>query len=111
MLVTKQKVNVNDIVAMKLISGEEIIAKIIAMDGGEYTLAKPFVQTLHAMPNGQGAVGFAPFMLSLDPHATVTVNTNKLLIEPIKARQDAAAQYIKATSGLDVPPANIVLPR
>jgi hypothetical protein len=118
LVANKNKPVVNDIVALKLITGEEIIAKLIAVEDvivanfteKAYVVTKPFVQTLHQMANGQGAVGFAPFMMAIEPTTPVTIPISRLLCLPTKARQDATTQYVKATSGLDLPPSGLVTP-
>lgn len=105
----QQDVKAGDVVAFKLVSGEDILAKLVAVDGDDYTIVRPVI--LHLVPtgNGQASVSFAPFSLGVDDEAKLTFNFSKLLYRPIQARKDAASQYIRSTTGLEVASQGIVV--
>lgn len=99
---TSKNVAAGDIIAVKLTSGEEILAKLVKVEGETYTFSKPVILTLVPVGNGQASVSFAPFMMGLDEETEVTIEYHKMLMKPIVARKDAAAQYVKSTTGLDL---------
>lgn len=106
MLITK-KYGANDIVAIKLNSGEEILTKIIEIkDDGTIIATKAFTMVLMQGPSGQGAVSFAPFMIGAEDDAKIELTKDKFIVI-VKARADAAAQYIQATTGIEMPPAGV----
>ena len=110
MLITK-KIEENDIVAVKLISGEELVGKLIKHNPLE--LAKPIVLGMQQQPNpttGQVEVGlgFAPFMLGMEDGGNITLEPGAYIVI-LKARDEIKQAYIKSTTGLDVPPSNLVV--
>jgi hypothetical protein len=108
MLITKQ-VAPNDIVVFKTIGGEEVLGKLISMDGTTLIITRPIALRVHQMQNGQSGVVFEPFMLGSEDEAKVTFWLSSLMILPIKARAELAAQYVKVTTGLEVPVSKLVV--
>jgi len=104
MLINKTNNNFTprDVLAIKFGNGEEIIATLVETDGTTMTVTKPVIMQLVHAGNGQGAVQFAPFMLGVDDDKHYTFTLSSLLVAPIVARKDAASQYMKATSSLDL---------
>lgn len=82
------------IVAVKLISGDEIVGKIEELNTDSLVLAKPIAIGL----SSQG-VGFAPFMLSAVDNATLTFKFEKI-ITYTQAREEIKNAYIQSTSGI-----------
>ena len=93
-------VAVGDVIAVKLINGEEILARLDAINGDDYVLERPVILALVPLGNGQATVNFAPFMMGLDETTKVTINFSKMLMRPVEARKDAASQYTKSTTGI-----------
>jgi hypothetical protein len=104
MLVNKTNTNfqARDVLAIKFGNGEEIIATLVETDNVTMTVTKPVIMQLVHAGNGQGAVQFAPFMLGVDDDKNYTFTLSSLLVQPLLARKDAASQYRKATSSLDL---------
>lgn len=100
MLIQKRTLDANDIVTMKISTGEEIIAKIKEIDDTTVTVLKPFTLILTAGHGGQGSVAFAPFMLGADDQASIVLDRKNIVLM-VKANSSAAGQYIKATTGLE----------
>ena len=96
MLVEKRKKN--DVVALKLVSGDEILAQWVEDDDNTITLRKPL-----ALSMGPEGVGLIPMMVSLDISATpnVTINKDKvvMIISPNKVLADS---YVQATTGISL---------
>ncbi len=100
MLLNLKTISANDVIAVKLINGEEILARFISEHNDEYKVSKPVM--LHLVPtgNGQAQVSFAPFMMGVDTDVELTIPFSRMLTRPVLARQDAAKQYLSSTSGI-----------
>jgi hypothetical protein len=91
-----------DVVCVKLINGEEILAKLVSVDGDDYTITRPVILALVPVGNGQAAVNFAPFSVGLDDSTKLVINFSRMLYRPMLARKDAADQYSKSTTGIEL---------
>jgi hypothetical protein len=90
-----------EIMAIKLVTGEEIIACVKPVDGNTLEIMRPLtlVMTLPRPGEDQGQVAFAPWMLGLDSDHALRLPLTSIIYFG-KAREDAAQEYISAT-GLD----------
>ena len=84
----------NDIVSIKLITGEELIAKLVKEDADKIQVSKPF-----ALVPGQTGLGMMPWVLSVSPEAKITINT-KTIILIHKTEEGISKQYVEQTTGL-----------
>jgi hypothetical protein len=91
-----------DVISVKLIHGEEILAKLVEINGDDYVIERPVILALVPTGNGQASVNFAPFSMGIDDDTKLTINHSRMLFRPVAARKDAAAQYIKSTTGIDL---------
>lgn len=92
-------IKVNDIVSMKLIGGDEVVAKITDIafgTGDEYEVSKPLVVMM-----AQQGFGLAPFILTAHPDAKIKMRKDAV-ISMTKTYDGVATQYIKQTTGLIV---------
>ena len=97
MLVSK-KANLNGkVIAAKLISGEEIMAKLISLDDGIALLNKPVSYVMNMNPDNpeQGEVMFAPWMLGIDMSNSIEIDVKHILYIGA-ASLDASTKYIEA---------------
>jgi hypothetical protein len=79
---------------MRMGYGEEIVAKIISIDGDTYTLSKPV-----AVVPGQQGIQLMNSLFTADPEAEVTVNKSSVaMIAPV--REDVGDSYLEATTGI-----------
>lgn len=101
MLIKKQPA-ANDVVAFKLVNGEEIVGKIVNTTAEVITVAKPVVVQLHGLQGGQAGIGFAPYSLAADDAGEFSYYRSQVLASPVLARSDIAAAYLKATTGLEI---------
>ena len=85
----------NDVVSIKLSSGEEIVGKLVSEDAGTITLAKPLM--LAQTPQG---MGLAPYMFTVDPEKAQLTFNEKNIITVSKTMETMAKQYIQSTTGL-----------
>jgi hypothetical protein len=79
---------------MRMGYGEEIVAKITALDSSTYTLSKPV-----AVVPGQQGIQLMNSLFTADPEAEVTVNKSSVaMIAPV--REDVGDSYLEATTGI-----------
>lgn len=95
-------VSAGDVISVKLINGEEVLAKLVKVEGDDYTLENPVILALVPMGNGQAGVNFAPFSVGIDAETKLTINYSRMLFRPVAARKDAAAQYVRSTTGIEL---------
>jgi hypothetical protein len=88
------------IVAVKLITGEEIIAKLDPASTNQlFKFQRPLAMVLGEVPGKphQTQVMFTPWMLALDENEVASVR-NEHVVAIAAARKDAAIQYESATN-------------
>ena len=101
----KDTVAVNDTISFRLNTGDEVLAKLVAIDEDSITVTKPVIVQMQMLSATEAGLGFAPFMASSDDStAKFRFNRDRLVVDPIKPRQDIAAQYVKMTTGITLPP-------
>lgn len=98
-------VNEGEISTIKLTSGEEVVAKIMKIEDGVLVLRQPV--SIAPSHNG-GPPMLVPSMFTAELDKDVIMyGTAISMIAP--TRGDIKASYIKATSGIDVPPEKKIL--
>ena len=85
---------VGDTVSFKLVSGEEIVARLEDETEKSYTLKKPMV--LIAQQQG---LGLAPFMFSVSPDGKFVLQANSVSCIA-KTEEEIGKQYVAQTSGI-----------
>lgn len=85
---------VNDVVSIKLSSGEELVGKLVDESGDTVTLSKPLMLSMT-----QKGMGLAPYMFTVDPESKISFN-QKNIITLAKTMETMAKQYIQSTTGL-----------
>ena len=110
MLIEKKEIAAaGDVISVRLLNGEEIIAKLVSSDEKAIVVTKPIVATIQMVSANQAGLAFGPFMATVNEEtAKFTFPRQNLLSEPLKTRPDITANYIKMTTGLDVAPAGIL---
>ena len=104
MLIEKSTiVAVNDVVTVKLVSGEEIVGRLTDQTAEVITLAKPVTISLHAVSDKQMGLAFQPVLGSVEPDVTLRIPTAAMAVHPVKTGKSVAASYIQTTSGLITP--------
>lgn len=94
MLINKESQGVGDIVGLKLVNGDEMIAKLIEVTDREYVLDKPCV-----VVGGPKGIGLIQAMFSLDPEKSIRVK-NDHVIMTCAAVQQMRDHYIQVTTGI-----------
>ena len=94
MLVNK-KFLPNQIVSIKLVSSEEILAKVIEDQETHITVSKPVI----LMQNPGGGISAIPFVATGDKNDTVNLSKQHVLAITLTAPA-FSTQYIKVTSSI-----------
>ena len=82
-----------DVVSIKLINGDEIIARFEKEDSDTITISRPMALTM----NGQG-LGMIPWVF-LGKDSSITVNKSNTFFV-VESKGEAANQYIEGTTGI-----------
>lgn len=92
-----------DVVTIRLVSGEEIVGRLVGQNETQVMIAKPISIGIQMVAQNQAQLAFSPFMASVDDSGTLTFNKAALVTTPTPTREDVKASYIRATSSLEVP--------
>ena len=104
MIIEKKDISINDNVCFRLTSGEEIIGKLLVDDKDGITIQRPICIQIQVVGPNKAGLGFTSFMASADESNTkFRFPRSVLLCDPVKPRTDILHQYIKMTTGLEVP--------
>lgn len=92
----------NRVYSIKMVSGEELVAKVVKVTPEMITVSKPTVLAM-----GDNGMVLAPYMLTM--HENDFINTSKVARIPRASimmygspREDLETSYIKTTTGVDV---------
>lgn len=96
-------ITVDQVYTFKLNSGEEVIAKVKAVDGASVVVSEP----VSVAPGPQG-MGLVPSMFTSDPKAEVRLNTNSISLYAV-TDESVKNKYIEATTGIKLPEKKLIL--
>jgi hypothetical protein len=82
-----------DVVSIKLINGDEIIARLEADDHNGITIDRPLALTMSG-----GGLGMIPWIF-LGDKSTVTLKREHVFVM-VPSKKDAADQYMQGTTGI-----------
>jgi hypothetical protein len=86
----------NDIVSIKLSTGDEVVGKLLSEDDNQIVLSKPL-----ALTATQQGMGLVPFMFTVDQESKFPFNKQLVLII-MKTEQEMSSNYIQNTTGLSI---------
>lgn len=89
-------VGAGEVVSLKLISGEEILAKLVEETATEYKISKPLVLSV-----GQQGLGMIPLMFTIDPEKDIKISKSSVIVICNTDKQ-FANQYLQATTGITI---------
>ena len=93
-MIIDKGVSINEVVTIKLTSGEELIATLVEERDQFIKVAKPRV-----LAQGQNGIGMVPYLFTVDPDRSVKLTRATIVVlEPTD--KESAAQYTTATTGL-----------
>lgn len=97
------KLEVNSVYTFKLNSGEELISKVLGIEGDEILIHDP----LSVAPGPQG-IGLMPGLFTVEPKAEVRLNTNNVAFYAL-TDSSVKAKYIEATTGIKIPDKKLIM--
>jgi hypothetical protein len=92
-MLLKKPITQGSVVSIKIINGDEIIARYESEDADTVTINKPLALTM-----GQGGLGMIPWVFLGDAE-TITLQKSHLFFV-IPSKKDAADQYMQGTTGI-----------
>lgn len=93
-MLLEKKFKENEVVSLKLSSGEEILGRFLREDDRFFYVTKPSV----LMANQQG-MGMVPYMFTVNPDEDYAI-TKTSIITLSRTDHDVANQYLSKTSGI-----------
>lgn len=93
-MLLEKKFTENEVISLKVSSGEEIIGRYVREDDRYFYLTKPNV----LMMNPQG-MGMVPYMFTVNPDEDYAI-TKGSIITLSRTDSDVAKQYLSKTSGI-----------
>jgi small nuclear ribonucleoprotein (snRNP)-like protein len=96
-------ITVGEIMTLKLNSGEELVTKIVAVDGDNITIVDPV-----SIAPSQGGVGLIPSLFTNKMHSNVQLNTTNVVLIG-DTDESVKTKYIEATTGLKVPDKKMIM--
>ena len=101
MLIEKRTTtDINDIVTIKLLSGEEIIGRLVDRTNETIVLGKPVQILMQPIGTSQMGLAFHPVLGSVSDMTNVPFILAALSVRPVRTNDDVTRNYIQATTGL-----------
>lgn len=94
MLVTKKNFDVNDVVTMKLVNGDEIVVKIVGIEEKSYKLHKPMI----VVPSAQG-IGMLQALFTGKMGKEVEMSIDHIMMMT-PTEDEVVNHYIAVTTGI-----------
>ena len=91
-----EKPSKGDICSLKLVTGEEIVTKVVEEKDGNFWVEKPCT----VMPSQQG-VGLVQSLFTADPNKPIAIRKDHVVMLVPSAEQ-IRIHYIKTTTGLEI---------
>ena len=103
MLISKSRLTVGDIVAFKIVNGDEIIGKLVQEDADSYEIDRPCT----VVPSQQG-IGLMQTMFTADPKITINISkTHVMMSAPVIPQMES--HYIETTTGIKQMPKGSII--
>jgi hypothetical protein len=106
MLIEKKSVNTGEAVVLRLVTGEEIIGKLVEQTGMVIILYRPQIVHVQFTQSGAAGVALIPLMVSADNDDRVEIPVDRILVQPLKPKRELADEYQRQTSSIVTPPSN-----
>ena len=94
---------VNEVYTFKLNSGEELVTKVLGVDGDDILIYEPLAVT----PAPQG-VGLVIGMFTADPKSETRLNSKSIAISAL-TDHSVKVKYVEATTGIKIPDKKLLL--
>ena len=96
-------IDVGTVMTFKLNSGEELIAKVVDVNGLFVKVTEP----VSIAPSPQG-MGLVPSMFTAEPKDDAVININSVSLYAL-TEESVKFKYIEATTGIKIPEKKIIL--
>lgn len=96
-------IETNKVWTLKLNSGEEVITKVISIEGNYLVVEEP----VSVAPGPQG-MGLVPSMFTADPTGITKLNINSISLFAL-TDDSVRMKYLEATTGIKVPEKKLIL--
>ena len=100
-MLIEKNISENSIVAIKVSTGEEMIARLVSQDEDTIKVRKPM-----AFVRMQQSMGLMPWMATPDPDAELSINKKFLMVISM-CEKTLADQYVEKTSGIKLAKTNL----
>lgn len=101
-MLIQKPIQPNDVITLKLITGEELIARLVDHTNGKITISKPMVVNLGQDRTGNIGIQMLPyFLLTGNPDAKLTLDDKNVLVMTLSNDQ-AKNSYTQSSSGITV---------
>lgn len=99
----KQLIKNGEVYTLKLVSGEEVLGKVIESNDKCVLLHKPLILTVQANAQGQASMVFAPLGLTYDPKLTNELEfKHEHILYCFPTPSEFEKQYTSSTSGIQI---------
>jgi hypothetical protein len=106
-MLLQKPLEAGDVLTIKMITGEELIAKLVSINPDNVVISKPLIVNLGQDRNGNVGIQMLPyFILTGDPDAKLTISNQHIIVKTAAAEQ-AKAGYLQTTTGLTVATTNV----
>lgn len=103
MLISKSSISTGDIVCFKVVTGDEVVAKVSEITETSFIINKPF-----SVVAGQQGIGLMPTMFTAEINTSdITLNKNHVIMYS-PAMKDVQDHYIRTTTGIQTAPSGII---
>lgn len=97
MLIEPKTIEPNDVITLKMLGGDEIVARFMSDNGHQIKVKKP-----HVVAMAQQGFGLIPYMFTVDPETVIEISQSNIIFYA-KTLPDVAKAYTKQTSGIMMP--------
>lgn len=94
MMLIDKGISIGEVISLKLISGEEILAKLVEETDTEYKISKPLVLSV-----GQQGLGMIPFLFTVNPDKDLKISKSSVIVVTNTDKQ-FADQYLQGITGI-----------
>ena len=96
-------INKDEVYTFKMTSGEEIIAKVVGVNGDTIEVTNPL-----GVAHGPQGMGMLPCIFTMEERNSVMINTNNICMWTLTADQ-IKMKYVSVVTGITVPEKKLVL--
>lgn len=92
----------NDLITFKLVTNDEIMARLVSQDENEYVISDPH----YLIPN-QNGMAIVPYIMTAEVTKPLRLKKSHVIFA-VHTRKEIEPAFIKATTGIETPVNKIV---